>query len=73
MIKIILILFLRIPIGTALSENFRVSGQIDAWHDGAISDPASGIKYSEEIIGVKNDRNCNYMPCMRGRYHHNGS
>jgi hypothetical protein len=37
MIKIILILFLRIPIGATLSENFRVSGQIDAWHDGSVS------------------------------------
>ena len=51
MIKIILILLLMIPIGAALSENFRVSGQIDAWHDGAIRDLASGygtIEYAAE-------------------------
>jgi hypothetical protein len=51
MIKTIIFLLLLIPIGSALSENLRVSGQIDAWHDGAISDRASGtgtMEYAAE-------------------------
>jgi hypothetical protein len=47
MIKTILLILLMIPTGVALSENLRVSGQIDAWHDGAISDRASGTGVME--------------------------
>jgi hypothetical protein len=47
MIKTILLILLMIPISSALSENLRVSGQIDAWHDGSISDRASGTGIME--------------------------
>jgi hypothetical protein len=47
MMKTILLILLLIPISSALSENLRVSGQIDVWHDGSVSDRASGTGIME--------------------------
>lgn len=50
-ILLALLLLFSIPAGFALSENFRGEGQINAWHDGYVSDRASGtgiIEYAAE-------------------------
>ncbi len=41
--KSLLIFFLLISLGSGLSENFQGIGQINAWHDGDISDRAVAI------------------------------
>lgn len=51
LILMAILLIFSIPFASALSEDFKGEGQINAWHDGYISDRASGtgiIEYAAE-------------------------